>query len=213
MKKTIISGAVVAAMMMSMGGAMAAAMSSELSVKGHLAIPSCEITLGNNGVYDLGKVSNAVIEASRSTSMRELSGSLHVECEADTFLNFSVIDNRVGTASTVDSTHFGLGNVNGSGKLGYYKMKLGEASVDKVSVSVYSAPRGSTSISSTPVVFVDKDKITGWANSENAQASGQSFQATLTVEPVLASLKEMAGPITDSTKLDGSATLNFSYAL
>lgn len=213
MKKTIISGAVVAGMMISMGSAMAAAMSSELSVKGQVAIPSCQISLGNNGVFDLGKVSSAVIEASGSTSMKEISGSINVECEADTFLNFSAIDNRAGTASTAESTHFGLGNVNGTGKLGYYKMKLVAATVDRINSHVYSASKGSTSLSSAMDVFVDKDKVTGWANSENAQASGKSFQARLMVEPVLASSKEMGGPITDSTKLDGSATLNFSYAL
>ncbi|WP_411754906.1 DUF1120 domain-containing protein [Serratia sp. (in: enterobacteria)] len=213
MKKTIVSGAVVAAMMMSMGGAMAAAMSSELSVKGHLAIPSCQVSLAKNGVFDLGKISNAVIETSKSTPMKEIAAAINVECEADTFLNFSAIDNRAGTASTVESTHFGLGNVNGTGKLGYYKMRLIAATVDRVGVSVYSASKGSTSLSSSMEVLVDKDKVTGWANSENAQASGKNFQAFLMVEPVLASSKEMGGPITDSTKLDGSATLNFSYAL
>lgn len=213
MKKTIVSGAVVAAMMMSMGGAMAAAMSSELSVKGQVAIPSCQISLGNNGVFDLGKVSQGVIETSSSTSMNMIDASVTVDCEAETFLNFSAVDNRAGTASKDESTHFGLGNVNGTGKLGYYKMRLVGATVDSERVFVYSAVKGSTSISSEPFTFVDKDKVTGWAKSENAQASGKRFQAVLFVEPVLASSKEMGGPITDSTKLDGSATLNFSYAL
>lgn len=213
MKKTIISAAVVAAMLAGMGTAMAAAMSSELSVKGRMAIPSCQVSLNNNGVFDLGKVSSAVINSANPTEMRQITGLLHVECEAETFLNFSAIDNREGTASLVDSTHFGLGNVNGTGKLGYYKMKLLEASVDQTSSSFYSAHKGSTSLSSSSDVFVDKGKVTGWADSANAQASGKTFQAILSVEPVLASSKEMGGPITDGTKLDGSATLNFSYAL
>ncbi|ERK08933.1 Beta-fimbriae putative major subunit [Serratia fonticola AU-P3(3)] len=145
--------------------------------------------------------------------MKDVVGSIRVECDAPTFLNFSAIDNREGTASTVESTHFGLGNVNGNGKLGYYKMRLLGASVDDAGASVYSAIKGSTSLSSASVVFVDKGKVTGWANSENAQASGKIFQAVLAVGPVLGSSKEMAGPITDTTKLDGSATLNFNYAL
>lgn len=213
MKKTIISGAVVAAMIMSMGAAMAAAMSSELSVKGQMAVPACQVSLKNDGVFDLGKISNGVIDTANPTSMKEIVSALHVECEAETFLNFSAIDNRAGTASSAESTSFGLGNVNDTGKLGYYKMRLAAATVDNVSSSVYSAHKGSTSLSSAPLVFVDKDKVTGWATSDNLQASGKNFQAVLFVIPVLASSKEMAGPITDSTKLDGSATLNFSYAL
>lgn len=213
MKKIIISAAVVSAMMMSMGTVMAASMSSELSVKGRMAIPSCQVSLNNNGVFNLGKVSSGVINSASSTPMRVMTGLLNVECEAETFLNFSVVDNREGTASSVESTHFGLGNVNGTGKLGYYKMKLLGASVDNSSANIYSATKGSTSISPTATVFVDKGKVTGWADAADAQASGKSFRAILTVEPVLASSKEMGGPITDGTKLDGSATLNFSYAL
>lgn len=213
MKKTIISSVLVSVMAMSVGSAMASSMSSELSVKGKMAVPTCEVSLANNGVYNLGKIASGAIDSTNIKRLKEIRSELTVVCEADTFLNFSAVDNREGTASSIGNTHFGLGNVNGSGKLGYYKMKFFGASVDRDSAAVYSENKGSTSIEATNGVYVEKGKITGWANRNDAQASGKFFQAYLAVEPVLASLQDMGGSPADGTKLDGSATLSFSYAL
>ncbi|CAM3995504.1 hypothetical protein [Serratia silvae] len=213
MKKTIISGAVMSVMMLSMGTAMAGSMSSELSVKGKMAIPSCKVYLKDDGVFNLGKISHGVIKSSAATPMREIMGSLNVVCDADTYLKFSAVDNREGTASTAGSTHFGLGNVNGKGKLGYYTMKLSTAKVDGAESGLYSTQKGSTSTTAYLTATIDKGKVTGWADDNNTQVSGKLFQANLAIEPVLASTKDMAGSITENTKLDGSATLNFSYGL
>lgn len=213
MKKTIVSGVVVSVMAMSMGSAMASSMSSELSVKGKMAIPSCEVSLTNNGVYNLGKIASGAITPTKTKLLKEINGEVTVMCEADTFLNFSAVDNREGTASSIGNTHFGLGNVNGAGKLGFYKMKFFGATVDRVAAAVYSENKGSASIEATNGVYVEKGKVTGWATREDAQASGKFFQAYLAVEPVLASLQDMGGTPAEGTKLDGSATLSFSYAL
>jgi type 1 fimbria pilin len=213
MKKTIISGVVVSIMAMSMGTAMASSMSSELSVKGKMAIPSCEVSLTNDGVYNLGQIASGAIDPTKTKQLKDINGELIVRCEADTFLNFSAIDNREGTASSIGNQHFGLGQVNGSGKLGYYKMKFFGGYVDAVDEAVYSENKGSTTVESTHSVYVEKGKVTGWATRNNTQASGKYFKAILAVEPVLGSLQDMGGTPADGTKLDGSATLSFSYAL
>lgn len=213
MKKTMISGAIISVVMMSMGTAMAANMSPELKVKGQMAIPSCQVSIANDGVYDLGKIANSLISPNKDTSLKTISNNLNVICEADTFLSFTVVDNRASTSSSTASTSFGLGNVNGDGKLGYYQMKLKGAAVDSTTTSLYSANKGSSSFSATSETYIDKNKVTGWAKSGNVQASGKHFMALMSMEPVLASSSVMGGPISDNVKLDGSATLNFSYGL
>lgn len=213
MKKTVISAGVISVMMMSMGSALAAGMSPELKVTGQMAVPSCEVSLDNEGVFDLGKIASSMIKPTQTSPLTTKVGIVTVDCGAETYLNFNVVDNREGTASTVNSTYFGLGNVNGTGKLGYYSIMLAGGSVDGIASNVFSAPKGSTSFTATTSVAVDKNKVSGWATSHSVQNSGKRFTGNLQLTPVLASSASMGGPITEGVTLDGSATLNFVYGI
>jgi hypothetical protein len=213
MKKTVISAGVISVMMMGGSSAMAANMSPELKVQGQMAVPSCEVSMSGDGVFNLGKISNALINSTADTPLATSQGMVVVDCEAETFLNFTVVDNREGTASTTATTNFGLGSVNDSGKLGYYRINMLSATVNGVSSQVFSATKGSSSFSAAASNYVDKNKVTGWAKSNSVQNSGKTFAAAMNVEPVLASSSKMGGPITDNVKLDGSATLSFAYGI
>lgn len=212
MKKTVISASI-ASMMLMANVATAASMSPELKVKGQMAVPSCQVTIMNDGVFDLGKLSNTLINTSTATALSKSQKELSITCEADTFLNFTVVDNREGSASTAGGTHFGLGSVNGSGKLGYYKVNVFSAAVNAIPSALYSVKKGTTTFSTANSVYLDKGNIVGWGKSGNVQNSGKNFRAVLEVEPYLASSKDMNGPITDSVKLDGSSTLSFAYGI
>ncbi|ANM79622.1 MULTISPECIES: DUF1120 domain-containing protein [Serratia] len=212
MKKTVISASIAAVLMMA-NQVSAASMSPELKVKGQMAVPSCQVSIVNDGVFDLGKLSNALVSSTTATALAKSQKQLVVDCEAETFLNFTVVDNREGTASVTGSANFGLGGVNGSGKLGYYKVNALNAAVNGVSSALYSVQKGATTFSTVSSAYVDKNNVTGWAKSGNVQNSGRLFSVMLEVEPYLASSKDMNGPITDSVKLDGSSTLNFAYGI
>lgn len=211
MKKTVISAGIIS-VVMSMGSAMAS-MSPELKVQGQMAVPSCQLSLQNGGVYDFGKVSNTLINSNKATALGTKVTQVLVDCEAETFLSFTVIDNREGTASESGTGSFGLGAVNGDGKLGYYRLNAVAANVDGTSSYLFSTTKGSTSFSVAQEANVDKNKVIGWALADNTQRSGKKFSTLLSVEPFLASSADMGGPITDNVKLDGSATLNFAYGL
>lgn len=211
MKKNVISAGIIA-VIMNMGSAMAS-MSPELKVQGQMAVPSCQLSLQNGGVFDFGKISNSLISTNSATALTTKVSQVMVDCEAETFLSFTVVDNREGTASNSSTTNFGLGAVNGDGKLGYYRLTALAANVDGSSSQLYSATKGSTSFPAAQGANVDKNKIIGWALADNIQRSGKKFSTLLSVEPFLASSKDMGGPITDNVKLDGSATLNFAYGL
>ncbi|BEM59370.1 hypothetical protein SME22J_32310 [Serratia marcescens] len=212
MKKTVISASIMAIAMMA-NQVSAASMSPELKVKGQMAVPSCQVSIANDGVFDLGKVSNSLINSTAASALAKSQKQLVVNCEAETFLNFTVVDNREGSASVADSANFGLGSVNGSGKLGYYKVNILNAAVNGVSSALYSVKKGTTTFSTVSSAYIDKNNVTGWAKSGNVQNSGKLFAALLQVEPYLASSKDMNGPITDNVKLDGSSTLSFAYGI
>lgn len=212
MKKTVISASIAAILMMA-NQVSAASMSPELKVKGQMAVPSCQVSIANDGVFDLGKLSNTLISATAATALTKSQRQLAVTCEAETFLSFTVVDNREGTASVTDSGNFGLGSVNGAGKLGYYKINILNAVVNGVTSGLYSTKKGTTTFSTVSSAYINKDNVAGWAKSGNVQNSGKLFAVTLQVEPYLASSKDMNGPITDNVKLDGSSTLSFAYGI
>ena len=212
MKKTVISVSITSMMLMA-NIAAAASMSPELKVKGQMAVPSCQVTIANDGVFDLGKLSNGLISPTSATPLAKSSSRLTVNCEAETFLNFTVVDNREGTASLSGNTSFGLGNVNSAGKLGYYKVNVRDALVNGAVSALFSVSKGTTSFYAVNSTYIDKNNVTGWAKSASLQNSGKLFSALLELEPYLASSKDMGGPITDSVKLDGSSTLSFAYGI
>lgn len=213
MKKTVITASILSVLAMH-GAAIAAPMTSELKVQGKMAVPSCQVSISNSGVVDLGKISNSLIDANKGTALEVGSLSISADCEATTYLSFTAEDNREGSSAVSGSTYFGLGNVNGTGKLGYYQMKMYDAVTDSIGQSkLYSTPKGSTSFSATDGIILDKNNVMGWAKSSGVQSSGKRFHATIDLVPVLASSRDMNGPLTDSVKLDGSAVLNFTYGL
>lgn len=213
MKKTVITASILSVLALH-GAAIAAPMSSELTVKGKMAVPSCQVDVTDGGVYDLGNISNNLIDPKKATPLTKGAVVITASCDAATYLSFTAEDNREGSSSINGSTYFGLGNVNGTGKLGYYQMEMYSAVVDMNGPSMlYSAPKGSTSFSATSKITLDKNRVMGWAKSSNVQNSGKHFVAALDLIPVLASSTDMNGPVTDSVKLDGSALLNFTYGL
>ncbi|MBU5412415.1 DUF1120 domain-containing protein [Serratia ureilytica] len=213
MKKTVITASILSVLALH-GAAIAAPMSSELKIKGKMAVPSCQVSVSNGGVFDLGKISNGLIDPNKTTPLTTGALVINAKCDAATYLSFTAEDNREGSSSTSGSTYFGLGSVNGTGKLGYYQMKMYAAVVDHGGASrVYSTPKGSTTFSASQDIMIDKNKVMGWAKGNNVQNGGKEFIAAIDFMPVLASSREMNGPLTESVKLDGSALLNFAYGL
>ncbi|HGF6561155.1 TPA: DUF1120 domain-containing protein [Providencia alcalifaciens] len=211
MNKTLKAVTALSTLMMS-ATTLAAISAPELKVQGELIVPACKVVAGNNGVYDLGKLSPSLVKPSESSQLSSKTQLWNIDCDAETFLSFSVTDNREGTASYSGSEYFGLGNVNGTGKIGYYRVSMKAATVDGANSSVYGTT-SSTSFTASPSVYLAKGKQMGWAAAANQQKSGSKFTTLLSVEPALASSTQMGGPVTDSAKLDGSMTLNFAFGL
>lgn len=195
------------------GIAYANAPTAELTVTGELTVPTCTVSATNDGVYDIGKLSPTTISATATTTLASLTNTWTVSCDADTFMNFTPIDNRSGTASTTGANNFGLGTVNDTGMIGFYTVTASNATVDGATSRLFTT--ASTSISAAATATLTPGSKTGWANASGtaAQLAGKLFSVDLVVTPVLASSTTMNGSITDDTEIDGSATLNFSYGI
>lgn len=124
-----------------------------------------------------------------------------------------VNDMAASSVTDGDPTHFGLGQVNGQGSLGYYTVTLANAQVDGESVSLYQSPDETGIGLPQSSVILQSGQFHGWATPAGALASGQQFTVTLTISPTLNSLADTHGPLVDGAELNGDLALRVSFGL
>lgn len=213
MNKIALRGMIASALLMA-GNSLAAGPTAEIKVVGELISPTCEVKLPFGGVFDYGSISHTQISKDQPVSLGlSNTGEMEIKCDAETSLTFNVIDNRQGTASVTGAQHFGLGNVNGTGKLGYYKVAVYLPRVDYGDSRLFITSNSAIT-STSPKVDLEPGKRTGWAPaSGNTLAIGKNFSAMMYVEAFLAKSGDMHGGIGEGTNLDGSTTLDFAFGL
>ncbi|WP_439889890.1 DUF1120 domain-containing protein [Ralstonia sp. 25C] len=204
--------AALAALTLAAATAHAAAPTAELKVKGTLKAPTCTVAAADDGLFDFGSVSPTLIKPGAThTALTALSKNWTVTCDADTYLTFSVTDNRATSVSTGGNPgYFGLGMVNTTGKIGYYYVLLSSPTVDSVASSTFTT--NTTTITSAATAYLNTGYKQGWSTGA-ALKSGKVFGATLAVTPYIGGTTTMNGAITDTVDLDGSLTLNYAFGL
>lgn len=177
-----------------------------------MTVPSCTIASPDAGVYDIGKLSSSLVKSGTTvTVLAQINKTWTVNCDANTYLNFTPVDNRTGSSSDNSLTSFGLGKINNTGKIGYYTVQIWNATVDGKKSGVFTA--SSASFSQVASSYLTIGQRTGWAAGANTQSSGKVFVADLIVTPVLAGTNTMNGAITEDAKIDGSLTMNFAFGI
>ncbi|MBX9489204.1 DUF1120 domain-containing protein [Yersinia enterocolitica] len=205
MKKQLAGITVLSFLIVSIATAYAVAPVAELKVKGALTVPSCTVNAPDNGIYDFGKISSTKISSSAFVNLAAMTKNWVITCDATTYLTVKPIDNRAASVYPPSTSTYGLGMVNGSGKIGGYTINMQNAVVDGNSSKLFSAV--------TETALYNHGPSVGWASADNTQAAGKVFSTDLKVAPILASTTAMNGPITEDTELNGSVTLNFAYAI
>ena len=212
MKKTLFVLSVLSSLVIAADVAHAdPAPTAELKVVGELSVPTCTVDSADGGVYDIGKQSSNLIKPSAETGLNPMTKTWTVTCDAATYMNFTPTDNRAGSKSNAAATSFGLGSVNGTGKIGYFVAKATKGMVDGVSTGLFTS--SAATFTSKSEAMLTSNQKTGWSTANNTQANGKVFVTDIEVTPVLASTTTMNGAITDATDIDGSVTLTFAYGI
>jgi len=187
---------------------------AELKVTGTLDVPACTVTATDDGIYNYGDLSPTDIRPGTAVHVLDaISKPWNINCEGDTYLTFKVVDNAAASRAIVASENFGLGNVNGTGRLGFFTVTMRNPRVDGTNSRVFATT--TTAVAPAASVLVRQDNHTmGWADPSLAiQRIGRNFDVDLDVVATLAGSNAMNGPITDDVPLAGSLTLNFAYGL
>ncbi|WP_145490687.1 DUF1120 domain-containing protein [Yersinia rohdei] len=212
MKKQLIGLTVLSSLLSGINVANAATPTAELKVIGTLTVPSCTIVAPDEGVYDLGRLSSSLVKSGTAlTALTAITKTWTVNCDADTYLNFTPVDNRAASASAVATTNFGLGNVNETGKIGYYTAVIKQGTVDGKASNLFSS--ATSTFTATTTAALTTGLRTGWSSAANTQSTGKVFTADITVSPILAGTTTMGGPITEDAEIDGSMTMNFAFGI
>ena len=212
MKKPLTKIAILSSLVVSISAASAAVPTAELKVVGTMTVPSCTVVSPDAGIYDIGKLSSSLVKPGTTvTVLAQINKTWTVNCDANTYLNFTPVDNRVGSSSDGSAAAFGLGKINDTGKIGYYTVQMRNATVDGKKSGVFTA--SSASFSQADTSYLNRGQRTGWAAGANTQNSGKVFVADLLVTPVLAGTNTMNGAITEDAKIDGSLTMNFAFGI
>lgn len=212
MKKQLAKITVLSSLIFGINAANAEAPTAELKVIGTLTVPSCTVNAPDDGVYDFGKLSSSLIKSGAgTTALTPITKNWTVTCDAETYLNFTPVDNRAASASTAGTTNFGMGNVNGTGKIGYYTAQIKNGTVDTKPSNLFSS--ATSTFAASTVANLTTGLRTGWSSAANTQSVGKIFTADITVSPILGGTTVMAGPITEDAEIDGSMTMNFAFGI
>ncbi|QAX79048.1 DUF1120 domain-containing protein [Yersinia hibernica] len=193
----------------------AATPTAQLKVKGKIGIPTCTVNAPDGGVYNIGEISSSKVKT--GTAVTELSAikkTWTVTCDSLTYLSLTATDNRRASVSDTTGIHnFGLGFVNGSGKLGFYKTTMNNAAVDGVSSLLYFIDANNVLQGGHTLETLTNNFRFGWSENTTTAKAGKVFSADFTVIPTLAGSTTMGGAITENINIDGSTTMSFSFAI
>ncbi|WP_447883447.1 DUF1120 domain-containing protein [Serratia fonticola] len=214
MKNSLFALSALSLSILSWGTAQASsAPTAELKVVGQLSVPSCTVVVPDGGVYDLGKISASLVKAGTAqTQLQEITKNWTVACDAETYLKVNAIDNRADTVvgGVGNNNRFGLGSVNGSGKIGIYNILMSAVKVDGKDTKLFFVGSSNAAADS---YYLTSSPALAWGSATNVFTTGKVFSADFTVEPKLGGASDMKGAINDNVKIDGSVTLNFAYGI
>lgn len=227
--KKIQYTALAAAFGLLMAGQVAAeAPSAELKVAGTIEVPGCDVAIAsedgaNSSEYHFGDIEPSKIQPGNTLAkLNPLTKTWTIHCTGRTHLTYQIEDHQQESSlSPSTATYFGLGKVNGEGKIGYYEVEMLNAKIssdgsDPVDARTFSVPKGNTTFTRASSIFLNRNNVMGWSESAaNNLAAADTFIADFKVTPTLGGTGKdhMNGTITEDVGLDGSMTLTFAFGL
>lgn len=176
------------------------------------AVVSCTGT-ASEIEYSYPQLSASLFQRTTSASLPSLSQTWQVVCSAPVTALFLTIDSdqRSDSLSSADPTRFGLGSVNGQGRLGYYQVTLNDARVDGFPVQLYQTNSQTQVGIPQSSVMLKSGAFQGWTRDGHLPAKGQQYSVQLTIAPTLNSLQETQGALVNGGELNGELILAFPF--
>lgn len=190
------------------------AQTKSLDVKGIIGSPgTCQVEATNDGSYNFGSIASSLISKTAPVPLATpQSAKWTVKCATVTSVSFTTSDTAKASALKPEVQYFGLGTVNGDGKIGMYIVTAKNAMVDGAP-ALFST--NATAVDGKAFALLHHGVRSTWARTDDAkaQATGQEFNVDLEVSATLGSEVDMKGAPPDGTALNGRLTLTFKQGL
>ncbi|WP_248731101.1 DUF1120 domain-containing protein [Pseudomonas sp. MWU13-2517] len=202
---------IAAALMLAGVSTVSAASSVDLSVTGKITPAACTPSLSRGGTVDHGKISVQDLNPRGNTQLPNATLTFEVNCVATTALAVKVTDNRFGTAGYTDWTdsYFGLGLASNNNKIGWYELRMNNATADGVPREVIESVDGKTWLYAGTVWQPNWMRSLNGATGSYAPLPMQAFKADLDFITWIVDKNKL--PAAEEVLIDGSATLDVVY--
>jgi type 1 fimbria pilin len=184
-----------------------AASTVDLTVKGLIVPSACTPVLSSGGVIDHGKISAKDLNISNPTLIGTHTLTLVVSCDSAISFALHSVDNRVG--SSISSSYYGLGLINGNQKLGWFGLILDNPVADGVAVQPIASFNGQDNWYREK--FWDPGLYMSVASmaDDSQPVPVKDLSLELVVETSIARTDSL--DLSNEVTLDGSATLEVKY--
>ncbi|MEX5556475.1 DUF1120 domain-containing protein [Pseudomonas rhodesiae] len=204
MKKPLI--ALATSLLISSPAAFAAS-TVDLTVRGLIIPSACTPSLSSNGVIDHGKISAKDLNTDNPTLIGTHNLTLAVSCDAAIPFALHSIDNRAG--SSIMSSDYGLGLINGDQKLGWFSLTLSNPVADGTAVQPIASFNGQDNWYSERIWDAGLYMSVASMDDPTQPVPVQELVAQLQVQTTIARTDGL--DLSNEVTLDGSATLEVKY--
>ncbi|WP_279204855.1 DUF1120 domain-containing protein [Obesumbacterium proteus] len=187
--------------------------------------PPCHIQQAP-GTLDFGNIQRSQLNGDTPTQLpvKPFVGAITIQCEGDTSIGLSAVDNSGGSAITVGDLHwdtpattvtatqtdqrFGLGMTLEGKPIGVWNVVFHSAQVDGVAANIGIASNGILDVNDSAATMRNDGKVVSWVQN-NAFAVGEIFTVQADAAVAIAPIKDLAS----GSEIDfaGSATLEIKY--
>ncbi|MBS3046408.1 DUF1120 domain-containing protein [Enterobacter mori] len=232
--KKLTTTLITLSMGMVMSSAVQSASSGNLSVIGTIKPATCITTIGGvaDATFDYGKIAPSRLQQSAMTPLEVKTLPLKIQCDGDTKLAVTAVDNKLGTnpftTGTVNSTDagegptqpakylYGLGSYGAAADkhIGAYSLAVSAATAKIDNVQAFMAFSGDNGAIWTETVNGQLGGDNSWrtwtaASGSKVPAQGKLFEVDLMVKPWIQ--PRSALDLSSNIVLAGSATVEVYY--
>lgn len=175
---------------------------------------TCEIQTADR-LYSYTQLKASQFHPTEMTALPPISQTVHVICSATVASLLIQVDSDVQAASTRGHgpTYFGLGFVNGQGRLGDYRVKLTDARVNDQQTQLYQTTNPTQVGRVQAESWLQLSGYHGWSRDGVMPEAGARYSVILTVYPYLNSLQDTNGPLVSGAELNGELVLSFPFSI
>lgn len=175
---------------------------------------TCEIQT-TDILYPYNQLKASQFHPTEITALPPMSQTINIICSAPmTSLSMYVdTDTQSSSVQGNDPTHFGLGFVNGKGRLGYYRVKLTDARVNGKQTQLYQTTDLTQTSRTLTEAWLQSSIYQGWVREQSLPNGPEQYSMMMTIYPYLNSLKDTNGPLVSGAELNGELVLSFPFSI